>query len=153
MITSTWPTGSTRRGCGARDSGTKIAARMPAAMPTGMLTQKIERQPMESTSAPPTTGPSARLTPTTPPQTPIALARSRGSVNTLVMIDMATGLSIDAPTACSTRATISQLRLGARLHSRDATVKTVSPVWNTRRRPNRSAIEPENISRLASTRV
>ena len=58
--------------------------------------------------------------PTTAPQAPIARARSRGSVNTLVMIDMATGLSIEPPTACSMRAAISQPSVGARLHSSDA---------------------------------
>ena len=34
----------------------------------------------------------------TAPHTPTACARSRGSVKVLVMIDMATGLSIAAPT-------------------------------------------------------
>ena len=61
----------------SRDSGTKTAVRMIAAIPTGMLTQKIERQPTALTSTPPTTGPSARDRPMTPPQIPIALARSR----------------------------------------------------------------------------
>ena len=41
--------------------------------------------------------------PNTAPHTPTAWARSRGSVNVLTMIDIATGFSIDAPTACSTR--------------------------------------------------
>ena len=55
--------------------------------------------------------------PTTAPHTPIARARSRGSVNTLVMIDIATGLSIEPPIPCSARAAISQPSVGARLHS------------------------------------
>ena len=41
--------------------------------------------------------------PNTAPHTPTAWARSRGSVNVLTMIDIETGFSIDAPTACSTR--------------------------------------------------
>ena len=87
------------------------------------------------------------------PQIPTACARSRGSVNVLVMIDIATGLSIEPPTAWSTRNATSASTLGARLHSSDASVNTARPVTNTRRRPNRSPIEPENISRLASTTV
>jgi hypothetical protein len=39
------------------------------------------------------------LSPTTPPHTPMALARSRRSMKVLVMMDIATGLSIDPPTA------------------------------------------------------
>ena len=64
-----------------------------------MLIQKIERQPTPSTSTPPSTGPRARLIPTVAPHTPIAWARSRGSVKTLRMIPIATGLSIEPPTA------------------------------------------------------
>ena len=63
-----------------------------------MLIRKIDSQPTEETSAPPTIGPSAIETPKTAPHTPTACARSRGSVKVLVMIDIATGLSIDAPT-------------------------------------------------------
>ncbi len=111
------------------------------------------RQPAASTSAPPTTGPTARLSPTTPPQTPIAWARSRGSVKVLVMIDMATGLSIDPPTACTIRNTISRSMVGANPHSSDPIPNTTSPAWNVRRRPTRSAVEPETISKLARTSV
>ena len=120
-MTRSWPIGSTRRARAARDSGMKIAARVIAATPIGTLIQKIERQPIVSVSRPPSTGPTPRLMPTTPPHTPIARARSFGSVKTLVMIDIATGLSIEPPTACTARNAISQPRLGATLHSNDPT--------------------------------
>jgi hypothetical protein len=68
------------------------------------------------------------LSPTTPPQTPIALARSRGSMNVLVMIDMATGLSMDPPMACSMRNATSQPRPGARLQSSEPAVNSARPV-------------------------
>jgi hypothetical protein len=84
---------------------------------------------------------------------PIAHARSRASVKTFRMIDIATGLSIEPPTACSMRKAISQPRLGAMLQSSEASVKSARPVSNTRRRPSRSPIEPLSISRLASTSV
>ena len=83
----------------------------------------------------------------------MALARSRGSTNTFVMIDMATGLSIEPPTACTIRNATSAGDPGARLHSSEAAVKVARPTWKTRRRPSRSAVEPLKMSRLASTKV
>src|SRR5216683_3225214 len=127
-ITRNWPAGSRRRGCGARDSGTNSAVSAIAATPTGMFTQKIPRQPTEAISAPPTTGPSARLTPKVPPHRPIARARSARSVNVLTMMDIATGLSIEPPIACSIRNATSQPRPGARLHSSEPRVNAASPV-------------------------
>ena len=92
-------------------------------------------------------------TPTTAAQTPMAWARSRGMVKVLVMIDMATGLSIDPPTAWTMRKTIRSVRLGAKLHRSDPAEKVSSPMTKVRRRPSRSAVDPESMSRLASTRV
>jgi hypothetical protein len=60
------------------------------------------------------------LSPNTPPYTPMARARSPGSVKVLVMIDIATGLSIDPPTAtqrirsCASRKTARLTRSGFR---------------------------------------
>ncbi len=152
-ITSPWATGSSRRALGARDSGTNRSVRTMAAMPTGMLIQKIDRQPRDETRTPPTTGPRAMETPITAAHTPIAWARSRGSTNVLVMMDMATGLSIDAPMPWSIRNATSAPRLGARLHSSEPVANTVRPTTKVRLRPNRSAIDPESISRLARTSV
>ena len=45
---------------------------MIAASPTGRLIRKIERQPTEETSVPPTIGPRAIEMPNTAPQTPTA---------------------------------------------------------------------------------
>ena len=81
------------------------------------------------------------------------MARSARSVNMLTTIDMATGLSIEPPTACTMRNTTSQPRLGARLHGSEPAVNMASPAWNVRRRPTRSAVDPASTSRLASTRV
>ena len=118
-----------------------------------MLIQKMDRHPTEPTSRPPMTGPSAMLNPMTAPQTPIACARSLGSVNVLVMIDMATGLSIEPPIAWTMRNTTSVVRLGARLQRRDPATKVTRPTMKVLRRPNRSAIDPESINRLARTNV
>jgi hypothetical protein len=69
------------------------------------------------------------------------------------MMDIATGLSIEPPTACTIRKTISQPTLGASEHASDPSVKTASPTWKTRTRPSRSAVEPDSISSDARTNV
>ena len=127
-ITSTWPTGSRRRGVrrarlrheahrqrqrGEPDRDVDPEDRAPA-----------DRRRRARRRAP---GPSARLMPTVAPHMPIACARSRGSVKTLRMIDIATGLSIEPPTACSMRKAISQPRLGATLHSSEPSVNSARP--------------------------
>lgn len=89
----------------------------------------------------------------TAPQTPMARARAAGSVKVLVMIDMATGFSIEPPTAWTARKAISVSRLGAREQSSEPSAKTASPVTKTLRRPIRSAVEPASIRRQARTRV
>ena len=148
-ITRTCPTGSSRRAPAARLFGTNRRVNTMAARPIGTLTQKIERQPRCSVSTPPTTGPMANEMPNTEPQRPIAFARSAGSVNTERMIDMATGLSIDPPTACSTLAAMSQPTPGARLHRMDPPVNTTRPAPKIGLRPTRSATDPLSRSRLA----
>ena len=115
--------------------------------------KKIDRHPTDVTSTPPTTGPRAMETPTTAPQMPTAWARSRGTVKVFVMIDMATGFSIEPPIAWTMRKTMSAPRLGARLQSSEPDAKMHSPMTKVRRRPRRSAVEPEIIRRLASTSV
>ena len=70
---------------------------VPVALGAVLLTALFV--PESRAAVPPTIGPSAIERPNMPPHTPTAWARSRGSVNVLVMIDIATGLSIEAPTA------------------------------------------------------
>ncbi len=69
------------------------------------------------------------------------------------MIDIATGFSMLPPTACSMRNTISACKPGDALHSTEANVNSTIPTWNVRRRPKRSASEPESKSKLATTKV
>ena len=79
-------------------------------------------------STPPTIGPAAILRPKTAAHTPIALARSFGSVITLTTIAKATGLSIDPPTPWTIRAAINISTDGASAQAIDATPKTTSPI-------------------------
>ena len=60
-----------------------------------------------SSRKPPTTGPSATATPATPDQMPIAIARSRAFVNTLVRIESVAGMISAAPTPITARAVMS----------------------------------------------
>ena len=152
-MTKSWPTGSALRPRSALESGTSSAVSEMAARPTGMFAQKMPRQPTEPTRMPPATGPSAMDRPETPSQTPIALARSFGPLNTLVMMPSAAGLSMLPPIPCSTRNAISQVSDGARLQSQEPRVNRLRPTWKMVLRPILSAAAPENISRLASTIV
>ena len=74
-------------------------------------------------------------------------------MNVLVMIDIATGFSIEPPTAWTIRNATSQPRPGATLHSSEPSENIARPVWKVRRLPIRSAVDPDSMSRLASTSV
>ena len=83
---------------------------MPAAtqaIPIGMLTKKIQRQPTYVVSAPPTSGPIATAIPTVAPQIPKAVPRSR-PWNSCEMIASETANIPAPPIPCAPRARISQ---------------------------------------------
>jgi hypothetical protein len=141
------------RGRSARDSRMKRAVKPSPMTPSGMFTQKIDRQPRLSTSRPPRSGPAAMATPKAAPQIPTARARSLGSRNVLTMIDIATGLSIEPPIACNARDATSTRAFGATLQSNEPILKATSPTWNVLRRPKRSAIAPARSRKLATTMV
>jgi len=63
------------------------------------------------------------------------------------------GTKIAAPTASTISAPISSQIVGARPHSIDPTVNTITPIRNIRRRPTRSARRPNGISVDAKTSV
>ena len=134
-------------------SGTKIAsARWPAAQ-IGRLIQNTARQLTYWISNPPTVGPSAIEIPTTAPQTPSARARSTRPVNTCEMMRQCNGIHHRAADGLHEARGDQHLDDGAMLHSSEPSAKTVSPIWNTRRRPKRSPVAPASISSEASTRV
>ena len=76
-VSAAVPSQSTRPGCGLFDSSTRISVRTIAAIPIGMLTKKIQRQPAHSVRTPPTSGPIATAAPVVAPQMPNAVPRSR----------------------------------------------------------------------------
>lgn len=105
--------------------------------PTGTLTQKMSRQPIEVTRSPPTTGPRSRLIPSPRPKRRSPAPRSRGSVKVVVMFDIAMGVSIEPPIPCNMRRATSIVRLGARLQSQGPTEKQTMPIVSTLPRPIR----------------
>lgn len=108
---------------------------------------------MLSVSTPPSTGPTPSEIPTIDPHTPIARARSPGSVKTFVMIDIATGFSIAPPSACTMRAATSQPIDGATLHSSEPSPKRTNPARKVRLRPNRSPVALTSMRKQAITSV
>ena len=121
--------------------------------PTGMLIQKIDRHPTDVTSTPPNTGPRAMATPTTAAQTPMAWARSRGIGERVGDDRHGHGIEHRPAHGLHHAEDDEQGRLGAKLHRSEPAEKVSRPMTKVRRRPSRSAVEPESISRLASTRV
>ena len=101
--TSTCPTGSTGRASAAFDSGTNRAASTMAITPNGQVHPE-HRAPAEASRQRTTDHrPERQAMPATAPQTPMARARALGSGNVLVMIESATGLSMDPPRAWRAR--------------------------------------------------
>ena len=68
----------------------------------------------------------------TPAHTPIALARSRGSWNTLVRIDSVAGMIADAPMPISARVPMSTVADGANADSAEPTPKMTRPMVSAR---------------------
>jgi hypothetical protein len=96
-------------------------------MPIGTLTMKIHCQPRPSTSTPPASGPNSVATPAVVPHTLIATPR-RSAGKMRVIVDRVCGVSIAAPTPCTTRATISMPIVCDSPHHSDAAVNTASPI-------------------------
>ena len=89
---SSAPSGSNRPAFGSRDSGSSSRPATSAMTTTGTLTRRTPSdQEKCRSSAPPDTGPIATARPDTADQMPIAVARSRGLVNTLLRIASVAG--------------------------------------------------------------
>jgi hypothetical protein len=117
------------------------------------LTQKIARHPSVATRIPPMVGPDAAATPNTPAHRPKARARPAGSVMTLVMVERALGCIMAPPTAWTMRKASRVPRLGASEQASDPAAKTARPIWDMRRRPIRSPVDPASSNSEAKTRV
>ena len=122
-------------------AGTSRTARTNPTTPTGTLTMKIHCQPRLSTSRPPAIGPTSTATPATAPHRLIARPRWCAG-NVRVITAMVCGDIIEAPSPCTTRATISPPIDPVSPHHREAAVKTARPIRYIRLGPNRSPSRP-----------
>src|SRR3954464_13828243 len=92
---------------------------------------------MPSTTAPPTSGPSATPRPEMPDQAPMARPRFSGAKAVESSVSVS-GVTIAAPAPWRARAAISAPADGASAAPADAAVKMARPITNMRRRPKRS---------------
>ena len=119
-------------------------------MPSGTGSTNTQRHEM-STSQPPSSGPSAAATLPSADQAPIARARSslRSRASSIARLP---GVSSAPPIPWTTRAITSTVMPGATAHTAEATVNTIVPMTNIRRRPTRSPSEPPRRISAASVR-
>ena len=116
------------------------------------MIQKIQCQEMPSTTAPPTTGPSATPRPEIPDQAPSA--RPRFSTGTAALSSVSvSGRTIAAPRPWAARAATSASVDGASAAAALDSVNSPMPMPNMRRRPKRSPSAAPVSSRTANAKV
>ena len=113
-----------------------------AAMPTGMLIQKIDRQPSEETSTPPTTGPEGHGHPHHRRPDPDRLGPLAGLDERVGDDGHGHRVEHRPPTPWSIRNATRAPRLGARLHSSE-------PAANTDQADHEGALAPEPVGHRA----
>ena len=124
-----------------------------ASAATGAMAMNTLPQLKWASSQPPTIGPSAIATPATAPHRPIARARSRRSVKTLVSSESVAGNVIAAPRPMTALAAISWAALVVKPPARLAAPTTARPASSMPLRPNRSDRLPKVSSSAAKTRL
>ncbi len=133
------------RGVSALRRGSSFHASGIATNPIGTFTKKTARQPSVSPkiwiSRPPSSGPTAVDTPTTVPNAPNALPRSRPE-KTSWIVALICGVTLPPARPCTSRASTREMPLGANPHTALARVNRASALTNTTRRPCRSPIRP-----------
>ena len=140
-VNRTTPRTSTRRTLSSRDSLATVWTSPITSRATGTLRKKIQRQPSVSTMVPPTRGPNASATEAAAAIVPRARPR-RFCGKLVVMRAMAAGPMSAAPAPWKALAPMSHESVIDSPHSMDATMKVPTPIRNTRRRPNMSAMRP-----------
>ena len=108
--------------------------------PSGTRNQKTARQPIHSTSGPPTMGPIARPAAAAVWNTPTA--RVWAVAEPVVSSAGADAITMATPMPCNTRAANNSANVGAVAHSTNATLEMPAPVLSTRAYPQVSASCP-----------
>ena len=132
-------------------SGTVTSTPASTMSPIGTLIRKAQCQDAFVVSHPPTSGPRAAMPPIVPPQTANATARDL-PVKTALMIDRDAGRIIAPPMPCSARAAMRVAASPDIATSTLAPTKTTTPRTKIRRRPARSEMRPQRMSREAKVR-
>ena len=110
-------------------------------MPSGMLSRNIQRHEPTVTMAPPSA--TAMIGAANAGHVSSAIARTRSDLSEYRnTASRPTGTIMAPPTPCSTRIATSIGRDALAAQPTDATVNITMAVRNTRRMPNRSAIQP-----------
>src|SRR5579864_2240800 len=112
---------------GSFDVGTRRATAAPMAIASGTMNTNTLPHQNCSSSQPPTMGPAATPTPVVAPHSPMALARSDRSVNTLAISDSVDGKIPAAPTPITAREAISADALWLSAPARLPRPNTASP--------------------------
>ncbi len=149
----TAPTGSSFVACGSRESGTRCIAPTKAATSSGTLIQNTDDHEKLRINAPPTIGPRAMPAPLAAVQTAIALARSRGSPNTLTRIDSVVGMINAPPRPITQRPTMRAVVEPAVAATTEPARNVARPASSACRRPKRSPMLPAVRSSPANTMV
>jgi hypothetical protein len=156
VVTVTAPATSTRRDSGATWSpGSTSLDRTRTAIPIGTFTRKIQCQFRASVRIPPSSTPIVPPPAATKPKTPIAFARSVGSVKSVTISESATAEAMAPPRPCTAREPTRSACEVASPQLSEARVKTATPIPNSRRWPKRSpsrparSRNPPNVSRYA----
>ena len=126
---------SRTRSAGAIAAGSNARLRPSTARPIGRLTRKIQCQLRLSVSTPPSNTPMLPPLAQTKPYTPIALARSAGSVNRFISKASATASTIAPPMPCTARAMTSGTCALDQPQASEASVNSVMPIMKRRRCP------------------
>ncbi len=96
-------------------------------------------------------GPSATPMPAVPDQSPMARARSRSMVKTLVRIDKVQGIRHAAPTPMMARASVKRSGVPAHAAKAEPPPNTTKPPRKMGLRPTRSPSAPRDNRRPANT--
>ena len=126
---------------------------MNAATSSGTLIQNTDDHEKLRINAPPTIGPSAMPAPLAAVHAAIALARSRGSPNTLTRIDSVVGMSSAPPRPMTQRPAMSAVVEPAVAATTEPARNVARPASSACRRPNRSPMLPAVSSSPANTMV
>ena len=145
------PSGSGRLDSPLQELGTSQSVAMRPAMAMGTLIRKTDPHQKWSSRKPPRMGPIATPSPVVPDQMPMARARSRSVVKTLVRIDRVDGMMAAAPTPMQARAMMRRSGEPDQAENADPPPKTARPAMNTHLRPTRSPSAPRESSRPAKT--